>query len=115
MAIVPSPGVRFRVTESLNRDLCRVSEWCDLCGMKLNESYNTMIVPKSRTMHPQSPPLKICGTVLKEADDLDILGMIFDSKMTFEKHRGSVSRVTSQRPGIFMKCWRGFHDRSLLW
>ena len=32
MAVVPSPGVRVAVTESLNRDLSRISEWCNLCG-----------------------------------------------------------------------------------
>ena len=36
MAVVPSPGVRVTVAESLIRDLVRVSEWCDLWGMKLN-------------------------------------------------------------------------------
>ena len=36
-------------------------------------------------MHPQSPALSIGGTVLKEADDLVILGVTFDSKLTFEK------------------------------
>ena len=34
--VVPSPGVRVAVAESLIRDLGRVSEWCDLWGMKLN-------------------------------------------------------------------------------
>ena len=29
MAVVPSPGVRVAVAESLIRDLGRVSEWCD--------------------------------------------------------------------------------------
>ena len=53
--------------------------------MKLNVSKTkTMIVLRSRTMHPQSPPLTIGGTVLKESDDLVILGVTFDSKMTFE-------------------------------
>ena len=33
MAIVPSPGVRVTVAESLIRDLGRVSELCDLWGM----------------------------------------------------------------------------------
>ena len=87
MAVVPSPGVKFTVAESLIRDLCRVSEWCDFLGMKLNASKTkTMIVSRPRTMHPQSPPLNIGGTVLKESDDLVILGVTFDSKMTFEKH-----------------------------
>ena len=30
MAVVPSPGVRVTVAESLVRDLGRVSEWCDI-------------------------------------------------------------------------------------
>ena len=45
-----------------------------------------MIVSRSRTMHPQPPPLTIDSTVLKESVDLDILGVTFDSKLTFEMH-----------------------------
>ena len=65
-------------------------------------------------MHPQSPPLTIDGTVRKESDDLVILEVTFDSKMTFEKHLLSASRAASQRLGILRKSWRVFHDRSLL-
>ena len=68
MAVVPSPSVRVAVAESLIRDLCRVSEWCDLCGTQLNPEYN----------------LTIGGTV-KKSSDLVILGVTFVSKMTFEK------------------------------
>ena len=83
-AVVPFPRIRVAVAESLMRDLGRVSEWCDLCGMKLNASKTkTMIVSRSRTMQPQSPPLTIGGTVLMEYDDLVILGVTFDSKMPF--------------------------------
>ena len=79
MAVVPSPGVRVAVAESLIRDLGKVSESCDLWGMKLNASKTkTMIVSRSRRMHPQSPPLTIGGTVLKESDVLVILGVTFD-------------------------------------
>ena len=46
-----------------------VSEWCDLWWMKLNVSKTkTMIVSRSRIMHPQSPSLTIGGPVLKESD-----------------------------------------------
>ena len=65
-------------------------------------------------MHPQSTPLTIGGTVLEESDDLVILGVAFDSKMTFEKHLRSVSRAASQGHGILKKSFRVFHDRSLL-
>ena len=89
---------------ALIRDLGRVSEWCDLLGMKLNDSKTkTMIVSRSRTMHPQSPLLTIGGTVLKESDDIVILRVTFDSTITFEKNLRSVSRATSQRLGIFRK------------
>ena len=64
-------------------------------------------------MHRQSPALTIDGTVLKESDDLCILGVTFDSKMTFEKHLHTVSRAASQRLGI-LKSWQVFHDRPFL-
>ena len=35
--------------------------------------------------------------MLKAFDDLDILGVTFNSKMNFEKHLLSVSRAASQR------------------
>ena len=65
-------------------------------------------------MHNQSPPLTIGRTVLKESDVLVILGVTFDSQMTFEKHLCSVSRAASQRLGIVRKSWRVFHDGWLL-
>ena len=101
--------------ESLNRDLVKVSELCDLWGMKLNASKTkTMIVSRSRTMHPHTLALTIGGTVLKESDDLVILGVTFDSKMTFEKHLRSVSRADSQRLGILMNSCEVLNDRLLL-
>ena len=87
MAVVPSTGIRVTVAEYLILDLDRVSEWqwCDLWGMKLNASKtNTMIVSRSSRMHRQSPPITIGRTILNESDDLVILGVTFDSKMTFE-------------------------------
>ena len=96
MAVVPPPGARVTVAEFLNHDLVRVNAWCDLWGMKLNASKTkTMIVSRSRTMHTHSPPLTIDATVLKESDDLDILGVTFDSKLTFEKHLRSFPRAAS--------------------
>ena len=52
--------------------------------------------------------------MLKESDDLVILGVTFDAKMTFEKHLRFVSRAASQSLGIFRKSWQVFHDRLLL-
>ena len=100
VAVVPSPGKRVAVSESVNRDINRV-----LCGV---------IVSRSRTVHPQLTPLTLNGTVLKESADLVILGVMFDAKITFEEHLRSVSSAAAQRLGIMRKSWQVFHDRSLI-
>ena len=46
-------------------------------------------------MHPQSPPLTVGGTVLKESDDHDMFGVIFDSMISFEKVLCAVSLQSS--------------------
>ena len=112
---MPYAGERGAVSESMNRDLNKVSVWCNLWGMKLNVSKNkTMIVSRSCTVHPLLTPLTRDGTVLKESADLVILGATFDTKMIFEKHLCSVSSASAQRFGIMSKSWHVFHDRSLL-
>ena len=56
MPVVPSPGVRVAVAESLIRDLGRVSEWCDFCEMKLNVSKTkTMSLDASHNASPVNP------------------------------------------------------------
>ena len=46
-------GVRVAVVKSPNGHLGKVSEWYDLWRMKFNASKTkTMIVSRSRTMHP---------------------------------------------------------------
>ena len=106
-----TPGVRVTVAESMIRDLGRVSGWYDLWRMKLNTSkVKTMILYRSCTMHSKSPQLTIGRTVLKESDELVLLGVTFDSKMSFEKHLHSVSRAASLRLGILRKSWRVFHN-----
>ena len=72
--------------------------------MKLNASKTkTMLVSRSHTRHLQSPALTTGGTVLKESDGIVILGVTFDSKMTFEKHLRPVYRAASQRLGNLRK------------
>ena len=88
-AVVRSPGEIVAVTETPDCNLNRVSMLCDQCGMKFNASKTkTMIVSRSRTIHTQSTPLTLDGTVLKKTANLVILGMTLDTKMTFGKPFG---------------------------
>ena len=53
VAVVPSPGEREAVSESMNRDLNRVSVWYSMWGMKLNASKpKSMIVSSSSSINP---------------------------------------------------------------
>ena len=84
-------------------------------GIKLNAGKTqTMIVSRSCTVHPHITPLTLGGTVLKESAAFVVLRVMFDAKMTFEKHLRSVSSAAAQRLGIMRKSWQVFHDRSLL-
>ena len=75
--------------------------------MKWNaNTAKTMTVSRSLTMYSRSHPLTIDGTVLKESDDLNRLGVTFDFTMTFQKHLRSVSRADSLRLGTLRKSWR---------
>ena len=100
VVVVPSQVRELIVlTESLNRDLSRISMWCDLCGIKLNASKTkTMIVSGSLTIHPHAVnPIAMDGSVLKEPVDLVIFGVTFDAKITFEKNLRSGSRSAALR------------------
>ena len=55
MAVVPSPCIRVTVAESLIHYVDRVTEWCDLLGMKLNAS-KTKTMIKTMTGHAQFIP-----------------------------------------------------------
>ena len=108
IAVVPSPGIRVTVAWSLTRDLSKVSDWYDhwkINSMRVRLDYDSLQV--THNAFPVTT-LTIGGTVLKESDDLDILGVKSDSKMTFEKHLRSVSRAASQRLGILRENWQYF-------
>ena len=66
VSVVPSPDQRPLVSESLNRDLAQISDWCKLWGMKLNATKTqSLIVSRSRTVVPNHPDLVIDNVVLQ--------------------------------------------------
>ena len=107
----PCIGGRVAVTESLIRDLGRVREWCDPSWMILNASQCIQY----HNAYPGNPINYWWNSAEGVWWPIVILGVAFDSKMTFEKDLSSVSRPASQRLCILRKSWRVFHDISLLW
>ena len=83
-------------------------------GNEINASdTKTLLVYRSPTSHPQSTPSTLERTALKTSAHQVIFGVLSDARMTFTKHRRSVSRAAAQRFGILRKSWQVFHDRSL--
>ena len=91
LAHIPSPNMRSDVTESHNRDLSKISTWCNLWGIRLNPNKTqSMIVSRSRTVFPPHRDLLVGSTSLNSCDSFKILGVMFDSMFTFEKHIYSI-------------------------
>ena len=104
VAVIKSPQQRSVVSQSINRDLETIHNWCDRWGMKLNPSKTkTLLVSRSRTEEPPHPLLRIGNSELAESDFLTILGVTFDSHLTFQKHLMNVSANAARKLGIIRK------------
>ena len=74
----------------------------------------SMIVSRSRTVFPPHPDLLVGSTSLNACQFLEILGVTFDSKFTFERHIRSISSLVAQKIGLLRKCFRIFGDHDVL-
>ena len=72
LAVVPSPDMRSVISDSLNRDLAEISEWCRLWDMKVDSNETQIIiVSRSRTIQPQHSDLFIDNVPLTTKDFLN--------------------------------------------
>ena len=115
IAPVPSPELRASVAESLNRDLAKINYWCTSWGMKLNaKKTQSIIVSRSRTPDPPHPDLLINDIPVSSCDSFKLLGVMLDSKFTFEDHIRSISSSISQKIGILRKSYKVFGEQDIL-
>ena len=73
-----------------------------------------MIVSRSRTHFPEHPNLFINATLINRVDQLKLLGVTLDSKLTFESHLRDMSRSISQKLGILRKSRKIYEDDNIL-
>ena len=108
---IPHPRDRSSVAASLNDDLAVISDWCSRWGMLVNPSKTRgMLISRSRTVEPLFPDLLIDGSVVEMVSELKILGVILDSKLTFEKQVRAIAASASMRVGILRKTMSVFRD-----
>ena len=67
-----------------------------------------MLFARFRTVAPQFLVISLNGVALREFTQLEILGVTFDAKLTFETHLRMVAKSASQRIGIMRRAWRIF-------
>ena len=114
-AEIPSPAMRRAVADSLTEDLKKIQSWCSQWGMKLNPSKSKdLIVSRSRTNLPEHPNLFINGVVISTVDQLKLLGVTLDCKLTFELQLRIMSRTISSKLGILRKCKKVFETDDIL-
>ena len=105
-ATIKSSFNRLAVAESLNLDLKKMESWCDSWGMCLNPRKSiSVMVSRSRTINPQHS--LVMGDLFK------LLGVLFDKKLTFEKHLRSVATSIAQKVGILRKCVSIYNSHSI--
>ena len=115
LTVVPSPAARLDVSDSLNWDLAKISSWCRNWGMLMNPTKTqSMIVGRSRTIHPPHPDLLIDNVPLINSNSFKILGVQFDQKFTFEAHLRATSSLIAQKLGKLRKSFKIFNDQSIL-
>ena len=112
LAVVPKPQDRPAVAASLNRDLARIQDGCNHFSMILNPNKTkALVVSRSRTFNPPHGDVVLSDVSICACPILDILGVKFDRRQTFDGHvRGIVSRE-SQRI-IILRLVK--HDTSVL-
>ena len=108
---IPHPRDRSSVAASLNDDLAVISDWCSRWGMLVNPSKTRgMLISRSRTVEPLFSDLLIDGSVVGMVSELKILGVILDSKLSFEKQVRAIAASASMRVGILRKTMSVFRD-----
>ena len=107
---IPHPRDRSSVAASLNDDLAVISDWCSRWGMLVNPSKTRgMLISRSRTVEPLFPDFLIDGSVVEMVSEL-ILGVIIDSKLSFEKQVRAIAASASMRVGTLRKTMSVFRD-----
>ena len=101
LIVVRKPADRPAVAASLNRDAARIQEWCNhKCMILKPNKTKALVVCRSRTVNTPPGYLVLSWVSIRASPNLDILGVKFDSKLTFEDHVRGIVSLVCQRIGI---------------
>ena len=101
-SLVYSVNNRSSVVNSLNRDLIRIQKWADKWKVIFEPTKcHAMIISRKRT--PFHCNLFYDGKAIPLEKEIKILGVTFDSKLTWNKHLSNVSGRAGQKLGALRR------------
>ena len=111
-AVVRKPAGRPAVAASLNRKLARIEEWYNhWCMIRNPNKIKAFVVSRCRGVNLPHGGLVLSWVFICAISNLDILGVKFDRRLTFED---DVRGIVSQRIGILRLVKRVLVDTSVL-
>lgn len=84
------------ILESIQKNLDRISAWCDLWGFKINTDKTTAVLFTHR-IDKIERNLVINGNAIKIDKTVKFLGVIFDSKLTWNAHVAYIEEKCKKR------------------
>ncbi|XP_019618294.1 PREDICTED: ATP-binding cassette sub-family A member 1-like [Branchiostoma belcheri] len=97
-------------TESLNRDLQNMSNWAVKWKVTF-EPAKCKAMTISRKRNPTRSDLFFGNTRLAEKDELDILGVTVDKKLTWAKHISNIGARAGQKLGAMRRVAQKLHTK----
>ena len=107
-----------RAAQILQESLYKVSEWCDLWGLKISvdKSVSVVFTKRNTSMPRLSTPLYLKGETIPELSFHTFLGITLDSRLTFRIHASRIRLKAQRRLNIIraLSCTQWGGDRKTL-
>lgn len=98
---------------NLQEDLDKISEWCVTNGMRLNLD-KCKVITFSRLSEPLIYEYKLENHPLERVDEITDLGVLFDSRMTFDSHITRIVRKACKMWAFINRNTRNFTNSESL-
>lgn len=98
--------------EAAKMKLARVSkkhgEYLRSIGLVVNESKTEAVVFTKKKSDRITTEVDICGTIIKTTDQMKVLGVIFDSSLTWGPHIRSILKKCNSKLGVLKRIRKRF-------
>ena len=95
----------LEIAHSMKKDLQSISAWTFKWRMKLN-TVKTECVLFTRDPNHTVPSVELQGKALKCTEEVELLGVILDKKLTFQSHIEAVEKKSIESPWSFNDGWK---------